>query len=91
MVQILNVGLKDLKYLKIPKKLKDNTHIYYLYPLTFDTNQAKISRKIIVKKLRQLGVPGLIEGYVNIHTLPMFKKNSLWNKKFSLDFKSKKK
>ncbi len=95
MVQILNVGLKNLNYLKIPKNLKDNTHIYYLYPLTFDTIKAKISRKIIVKKLKQLGVPGLIEGYENIHTLPMFKnkiaygtKNFPWilnqkkNKKF---------
>ena len=52
-----------------------------LYPLTFDTIQAKISRKIIVKKLRQLGVPGLIEGYVNIHTLPMFKKKIAYGTK----------
>ena len=74
MVQILNAGLKDLNYLKIPKSFKNNTHIYYLYPLTFNTIKAKILRKTIVKRLKQLGVPGLIEGYEIIHKLPMFKK-----------------
>ena len=60
MVQILNVGLKGLEYLKIPKIFKNNSHIYYLYPY-LDTNNAKISRKLL-KRLKQLGVPGLIEG-----------------------------
>jgi perosamine synthetase len=81
MVQILNEGLKDLKYLKIPKNFKNNTHIYYLYPLTLDTIKAKISRKIIVKRLKQLGVPGLIEGYEIIHKLPMFKKKIAYGTK----------
>ena len=70
-----------MNILKIPKIFKNNSHIYYLYPL-LDTNNAKISRKIIVKRLKQLGVPGLIEGYENIHKLPMFKKIAYGAKNF---------
>jgi perosamine synthetase len=81
LVKILNNQLSQLKYLKTPIIQKKNTHIYYLYPLTLDTKKAGISRKSVIKKLKKLGVPGLIEGYANIHTLPMYKKKIAYGTK----------
>lgn len=72
--KILNEGLSSLTHLKIPSVLKENTHSYYIYPINIDIEKIGISRKKIVNKLKKSGVPGLAEGYVNIHKLPMYKK-----------------
>ena len=72
--RILNRGLSQLSYLKIPKVLKANTHSYYLYPINIDIDRIGVSRKKILNKLKKTGVPGLAEGYVNIHKLPLYKK-----------------
>jgi dTDP-4-amino-4,6-dideoxygalactose transaminase len=72
--KILNTGLSNLPHLKIPKVLKENTHSYYIYPMNIDVKKIGVSRKKIVNKLKKSGVPGLAEGYVNIHKLPMYKK-----------------
>ena len=74
LVEILNRELIKLKYLKTPKTLKKNSHVYYLYPLTLETDKLNIKRSTIISNLKKLGVPGLIEGYVNIHELPNYKK-----------------
>jgi len=74
LVEILNRELIKLKYLKTPKTLKKNSHVYYLYPLTLETDKLNIKRSTIISNLKKLGVPGLIEGYVNIHELPTYKK-----------------
>ena len=74
LVEILNRELIKLKYLKTPKIQKKNSHVYYLYPLTLETDKLNIKRATIISNLKKLGVPGLIEGYVNIHQLPTYKK-----------------
>ena len=74
LVEILNRELIKLKYLKTPKTLKKNSHVYYLYPLTLETDKLNIKRSTIISNLKKLGVPGLIEEYVNIHELPTYKK-----------------
>ena len=61
--------------------------------MQLDLKKIKYSRKFIVDKLKKEGVPGLIEGYVNIHKLPIFKKKVAYGKKnfpWSLNKKYKK-
>ena len=71
MASILNNGLKNLPYLKIPKVQNGSEHLYYYYALKF-TNK-KFHKNKILKQLNKLGGP--IEGsYANLHLLPMFQK-----------------
>ena len=77
----LTKKLSKLPFLKLPKKSKDRSNVYYLYPMQLDVSKIKYSRKFIVDKLKKEGVPGLIEGYVNIHKLPIFEKKIAYGKK----------
>ena len=79
--ELLNKELKKLEGLEVPEV--DNkviTHAYYTYGLKLNTKKIKISRKKIVKMLRNLGVP-CGEGYLNIHLLTLFKKKIAYGKK----------
>ena len=40
--------------------------------MVINTEMIQTSRKAIVEALRAEGVPNLVEGYVNVHRLPMF-------------------
>lgn len=77
----LTKKLSKLPFLKLPKNSKDRSNVYYLYPMQLEVNKIKKSRKFIVDKLKKEGIPGLIEGYVNIHKLPIFKKKIAYGKK----------
>jgi perosamine synthetase len=68
----LTEGLRGLAGLATPHVPPGNTHVYYVYGLTLDTEQLGISRDRIVAALRAEGVTGLFEGYQNIHLLPLF-------------------
>ena len=48
------------------------THSYYVYPIILDLEKLGISRKLLVSALRAEGLDGLMEGYANIHLLPMY-------------------
>ena len=72
--------LSNLPYLELPKTNKNCSNVYYLFPMKFKSPLKKITRSFIVKKLRSRGVPGLIEGYVNIHKLPTFKNKIAYGK-----------
>ena len=65
-------GLKHLKGLKTPFIPEFNTHVFYIMPLIIDTDQLSISRHKLKSALEAEGVEGLIEGYANIHMLPIF-------------------
>ena len=79
--KLLTNKLSNLPYLKLPKIKKNFSHVYYLFPMQLDLSNIDYTRKFIVNKLIKAGVPGLIEGYVNIHNLPMFKKKIAYGKK----------
>lgn len=68
----LNIGLSQLKGLQIPVVNSNSSHAYYVYPITLDINKLGVSRSEIVKALIAEGVEGLMEGYANIHMLPMY-------------------
>ena len=69
----LNVGLDKLKGLKIPKINKNCTSTYYNYALIIDDKIIKTSKKDIIKKLRSNNIP-VSGSYMNLHLLPIFKK-----------------
>lgn len=73
-VQKLLNGLRDLPGLKIPEINPGNTHVFYIIGMVLDLDKLDIGRSVIVKALRAEGVQGLIEGYINVHMLPMYQK-----------------
>lgn len=71
----LTTGLKNLKGLITPVISEDNTHSFYIYPMKLDFSILKTTRKEIVRMLANEGLSeGIMEGYVNLHLLPMFQK-----------------
>jgi dTDP-4-amino-4,6-dideoxygalactose transaminase len=70
----LSSGLADLKGLHTPVVKDGCTHVYYVYPLKIDVNSLEVLRPKMVAALRAEGVPGLSEGYTNLHLLPMYQK-----------------
>ena len=70
----LNEGLSELEGLNLPFVSENNTHAYYVYGMILDNSlAATIGRKNILAALKAEGVPALMEGYQNIHLLPLFK------------------
>ena len=76
--QLLTEGLAGLPGLRTPVTRVDCTHAYYVYPLVLDTRKLGVSRKKIYKALVAEGVEGVVEGYTNIHLLPMYQKKSAY-------------
>ena len=60
-----------------------------MYPLILK-DKIKNKKKKIIYELRKLGVPGLMEGYINLAKLPVFKKKIAYGTKgFPKFFNSK--
>ena len=70
----LTKEIEGLRGLQTPNIQMDLQHVYYVYPMVIDPNVLEISREKLVDALRKEGVPSLVEGYVNLHRLPMFQK-----------------
>lgn len=68
----LNEHLLGLHGLHTPAVSPGCTHVYYVYGLRLDAGVLGVSRQRIVQALRAEGVPGVMEGYQNIHLLPLF-------------------
>ena len=80
LASILNQNLNSLNNLNLPSIEKNNTHSYYVYPLILGDKILK-KRKKIVNELKKLGVPGLMEGYINLAKLPVFRKKIAYGTK----------
>ena len=70
----LTAGLQGLLGLRVPTVQSDCTHAYYVYSLSLDVGALGLSRARICEALGAEGVTGLVQGYVNIHLLPMYQK-----------------
>jgi dTDP-4-amino-4,6-dideoxygalactose transaminase len=70
----LSKGLRDLRGLRTPVVRPGCSHVYYIYPLLLDLNELPVGREAIAQMLKAEGIPGIIEGYVNVHRLPMYQK-----------------
>ena len=77
----LKKGLSGLKGLTNPKIMHNSTHVYYIYPMKLDIEQIGISREKIVEALEAEGLEGLMNGYINIHMLPMYQKKIAYGSK----------
>jgi len=68
----LKIGLSRIEGLTIPEVMPENTHVYYMFPIILNLGKISASRSEIVSALQSEGVPGLSEGYTNLHLLPMY-------------------
>ncbi len=80
LAKILTNGLGKLSGLKVPYVRPHSTHVYYVYPLVIEKN-LKVSREKILKSLKKEGVIGLMEGYINLYNLPLFRKKIAYGSK----------
>lgn len=69
----LTEGLAALPGLTPPLVMAGRTHVYYVYGMVLDIERLGVPRARIVEALRAEGVPGLMNGYQNIHLLPLFR------------------
>ncbi len=95
-VKYLNKKLKKLGGLILPTTEKNCTHSYYTYPLVLDLKKVNFTRSQLMKGLQNEGLEGFVEGYTNIHLLPMYRKKIAYGsngfpwKKFSSNIEYKK-
>jgi len=76
----LDNGLAELSGLTTPHVPNDQTHVYYIYPLIYDSKIHGINKNIIYKALTAEGVPCLSQEYQNIHLLPIYQKKIAYGK-----------
>ena len=69
---MLRVGLSQIEAIEIPEVMRGNSHVYYMFPIVLNLEKLKSSRSEIVLALQSEGVPGITEGYTNLHLLPMY-------------------
>ena len=77
----LSAGLAGLTGLRTPQIRAGSTHAYYMYPMILDTALLGVSRARIHAALVAEGVPGLAQGYQNVHLLPMYQKQMAYGSK----------
>jgi dTDP-4-amino-4,6-dideoxygalactose transaminase len=80
LAKILSKELANLPGLQVPQIRKNCTHNYYVYPLVINEN-CKIKRKKLIKKLKDKKIPGIIEGYQNLHLQPIYQNKIAYGKK----------
>lgn len=66
-------GLSEINGITTPTLYPNEIHDFYILGLELETSLSK-SRSLIVKDLRAIGLPGILEGYVNVHMLPQFER-----------------
>ena len=75
----LTKNLKGLKGLKLPIISDYSRNAFYIYPLVLDKGIIKTERKKIVRFLKKdIKKKIIIEGYQNIHMLPIFQKKKCY-------------
>ena len=70
----LTGGLRQLPGLRTPIVKQGYTHAFYIYPLVLDVDYMNVRREQLIAALQAEGVPGLTNGYANVHMLPMYQK-----------------
>ena len=75
----LLIGLSDLPSVRLTEMSTVNDNAFYIFPLVLVGRALEIGRDKICSDLKALGVP-LIEGYQNIHRLPIFKRKIAFGK-----------
>lgn len=71
-VDSFNAGLGKLPGITTPRISDGCTHVYYVYGMRLDIDRLGVPRDRLVAALRAEGVPGLMNGYQNVHLYPLF-------------------
>jgi len=77
----LTKELNGLNGITLPRIDSNLENVYYVYPILIDSKVIRVNRASIVRALKAEGVPGLSEGYQNLHLLPMFQQKLAFGKK----------
>jgi dTDP-4-amino-4,6-dideoxygalactose transaminase len=77
----LTKGLRKLKGLQVPKIPKNQTHVFYIYPIKLDIEKIGVSRDKIYEALLREGVQGLMDKYQNLHLLPIYQNKIAYGSK----------
>jgi len=72
LANMLTKELEGLAGLVLPESDSIFSNVYYAYPIIIDSNAIGVPRSLLVSALRAEGIPGLFEGYQNLHLLPVF-------------------
>ena len=78
MANLLTKYLKKFPGLKTPLVSKNNTHVYYSYPLQIDEKITRVKKKIIFSMLKKEGVP-INNKYVNLLEYKIYNSKNLKN------------
>lgn len=71
--------LQGVNGLKLPFVARDNTHVYFAYPLRVDEEKLGMSRDMLVKAMAAEGFP-MSRGYVRpLYFLPVFQEQKAFN------------
>lgn len=77
----LTRGLTGLPGLRTPAVREGGTHVYYVYSMLLDLPCLNVPRARLVEALEAEGVVGLMNGYVNVHLLPIFQRKIAYGSK----------
>ena len=64
----------------LPVVSSGNDHVYYVFGMKIDSEVLGVTRNSISAALAAEGVPALLNGYQNIHKLPLFEKQITYKK-----------
>ena len=81
LAETLIKGISNLEGIQTPIINKGCTHVYYVIPFILDIKKLKYNRNQIIKFLESENITGLVEGYTNLHLLPVFKNKIAYGKK----------
>ncbi|MCO5354360.1 DegT/DnrJ/EryC1/StrS family aminotransferase [Acidovorax kalamii] len=76
-----NAGLGKLPGINTPRVSDGCTHVYYVYGMRLDIDRLGVPRDRLVAALRAEGVPGLMNGYQNVHLYPLFQQRIAYGTK----------
>lgn len=77
----LTRGLQGLRGLTPPVVRDECTHVYYVYAMKVSEHATGVTRNKLFQALKAEGVPGLFEGYANVHLLPLYQKKIAYGTK----------
>ncbi len=77
---IVNDILSAVPDFKLSELAQDSQHAYYVLPIKIVKHTHR--RAVWLNSLTEMGIPGLMAGYVNVHRLPMYEKKVAFGKSY---------
>jgi len=77
---IVNEILATVTDFKLADTAQNSQHAYYVLPIQIVNNSHR--RAVWLDSLIEMGIPGLMAGYVNVHRLPMYEKKVAFGRSY---------